>query len=321
MVATMRSWLARWRTDEHVRVVVIDGAGEHGLSAGADIRELFDDAQRGARRTIAHWVDEYRLAADIASHPKPVVALMDGAVMGTGFGIAAHASHRIVNDDSVIAVPEVGVGLVPALGASFLLARAPGELGTHLALTADRLDAADALYCGVADFWIRREERSTLLTALSDSHPVDVLRALCGTPPYDSELGDQRPWIDACYSADRVEDILQRLRGYGRHEARTAADRIAGLSPTALKVSLRALREARSDASLEVSLRREFRVGIRMLLGHDALEGIRSQAVDRERVPTWQPSSLDEVSDGEVDAYFRPLGAGELDLDHAPSGS
>ena len=315
MVATMRTWLARWRTDLRVRAIVIDGAGERGLSAGADIRELYVDARVGARRTIAHWVEEYRLVADIARHPKPVVALMDGIVTGTGVGIAAHASHRIVTDDTVIAMPEVGVGLVPGLGATHVLTRAPGELGTHVALTADRMDAADALYCGIANWWVPREERSALLAALLESDVDQVLCSLGGTPPEVSELAGQRSWIDHCYAPDRVEDIVQLLRGSRSDAAWAAGDRILELSPTALKITLRALRDARWDTSIESVLRREFRLAARAVVGHDAIEGMRARVMDRDRAPGWEPSSLEQVNEIDVEAYFKPLGARELNLD------
>ncbi len=317
MVTTMRSWLARWRIDASVRVVVIDGAGEHGLSAGEDIRALHDDALRGGERSVDRWRDEYRLASEIARFPKPVVAFMDGIVMGSGMGLSAHASHRIVEEYSVLAMPEVSIGLIPGHGATYLLARAPGQVGTHLALTADRLDAADALYCGTADWWVSRERRAALLAALTVTDPDDALRRLSAPPPHDSELRAQRPWIDECYSTDRIEDVVQRLHDNGGADARAAAERLASFSPTALKPTLRALRAARTDTSLERCLQRELRVGTRLVVGHDTLEGMRAHAVDRARSPVWRPGTLEEVRDADVDAYFAPLGSRDLDVDVA----
>jgi enoyl-CoA hydratase len=315
MVTTMRSWLARWRIDASVRVVVIDGAGEHGLSAGEDVRALHDDALRGGGRSVDRWRHEYRLAAEIARFPKPVVAFMDGIVMGSGMGLSAHASHRVVEEDSVLAMAEVSLGLIPGHGATLLLARAPGQVGTHLALTADRLDAADAVYCGIADWWVPREKRAALLAALAVADPDDALRRLSAPPPHDSELRAQRPWIDECYSTDRVEDVVQRLDDNGGAEARADAERMATFSPTALKATLRALRAARTDTTIEGCLQREFRVGTRLVVGHDALEGMRARAVDRAKTPVWRPGTLEEVRDADVDAYFAPLGSDDLDVD------
>jgi enoyl-CoA hydratase len=313
MVTAMRVSLRRWEHDVAVRTVVIDGAGERGLCAGEDLGAMFDNARFGRRRALDSWADQHRLSAEMRRYPKPIVALMDGVVMSGGVGISAHASHRVVNDDSLLALPEVGIGLVPHVGGTYLLSRAPGELGTHLALTTDRMDAADAIYCGFADHWVPTEDRAALLDALADTDADDAMSRVAVTAPYESELRDQRAWIDHCYAADRVEDILDRLRASGSAPG-VAADRIAELSPTAVKVALRALREARSDSDLEASLQREFRILARSITGHDVVEAIRARLIDRSRPVRWAPATLDQVSPADVDAYFDPLGEGELDL-------
>jgi enoyl-CoA hydratase len=314
MVRTMREALSRWRDDAEVRTVVVDGAGERGLCAGGDIRAIYDDGRAGTDHSIAYWADEYRLDAEIARYPKPVVTLMDGIVMGGGVGIAAHASHRVVTEDSVVAMPEVSIGFVPDVGGTYLLSRAPGELGTHLGLTAERMDAADALHCGFADHWVPRERRAELMSALAAADADTALAALATPPPEGSTLAEQRGWIDACYAADTVEEVVDRLAHHGAEPARAAADRLAQLPPTALKVTLRSLREARGDETLEDSLEREFRVSARSFAGHDFLEGIRAQVVDRDRSPVWRPATLAEVTDADVDAHFAPLGERELEL-------
>jgi enoyl-CoA hydratase len=312
MVTTLAAALEEWRHDDRVRTVVIDGAGERGLCAGGDIRAIYEDARAGSDASLAFWADEYRLNADIARYPKPVVALMDGIVMGGGVGLSGHASHRVVTEDSVVAMPEVGIGFTPDVGGTWLLSRAPGELGTHLALTSDRMDAADAIHCGFADHWVSRDRRAELMAALASTDADAALAALAGPAPGVSRLAAQRGWVDACYAADTVEEVLDRLRAADAPEAREAAERIAALSPTALKVTLRAVREARGDQCLEDTVAREFRVSARSLAGHDFPEGIRAAVVDRDRNPSWRPSSLAEVTDSDVDAYFRPLGDREL---------
>jgi enoyl-CoA hydratase len=271
MVTSMRVTLWRWREDPTVRTVVIDGAGDRGLSAGEDVEALYEDVRSGGRRTVAFWADESRLALEIADYPKPVVALMDGTVMGG----AGHASHRVVNQDSVVALLELAIALVPHVGGTRLLSHAPGELGTHLAPTADRMDAADAMYCGFADHWVPMEDRAALLAALADSTAEAALSRVAVDLPYDSELRAQRAWIDHCYSPHRIEDIIGRLRGLERGDAKAAAERIAKFSPTASSVILRALREARSDGDLPSCLRREFRLAARAVAGHDVVAAMR----------------------------------------------
>ncbi|MYR13875.1 enoyl-CoA hydratase/isomerase family protein, partial [Streptomyces sp. SID724] len=154
MVETIAAALDRWEHDHGVATVVITGAGERGLCAGGDIRSIHKDAKAGGKASAAFWRDEYRLNARIARYPKPYVAVMDGIVMGGGVGVSAHGSVRIVTERSGVAMPETGIGFVPDVGGTYLLALAPGELGTHLALTGAVVGAGDALLCGLADHFV-----------------------------------------------------------------------------------------------------------------------------------------------------------------------
>jgi enoyl-CoA hydratase len=248
----------------------------------------------------------------MARYPKPVVALMDGIAMGRwSRDLGARQSsggQRDLGDRDARGQHRIH----PRRGGTHLLSRAPGERGTHLGLTSDGMDAAEAIYCGFADHWVPADRRTDLLTALAVSDADEALAELAVAVPHQSTLAGQRAWIDACYSADTVEEILDRLNDHGSDAARAAAGRLAQLSPTALKVTLRALREARNDAALEDSLERGLRIAVRSLSGHDFPEGIHAQVIDRDRRPFWLPISLAEVSDADVDAYFAPLGEHEL---------
>ena len=145
MVHSFTKALDGWKNDDAVRVIVIDGAGTRGLCAGGDIRALLESGSRDDGMAETFWRDEYKLNAAIGSYPKPVVAFMDGIVMGGGVGISAHASCRVVTEKTMLAMPEVGIGLLPDVGGTWLLSRAPGELGTYLALTGSRIGGVDAI--------------------------------------------------------------------------------------------------------------------------------------------------------------------------------
>lgn len=308
MLLAIREALDAWAVDDAVAAVVLTGAGERGLCAGADIRALHDDAKVGGAGARAFFRDEYLLNHRISRYPKPYVAVMDGITMGGGVGLSAHGGVRVVTERSTVAMPETRIGLVPDVGGSHLLAHAPGELGTHVGLTAASMSAGDALACGFADHYVPSGALAEL-TAASD--PVAAVRALAAPAP-ESELAAQRPWIDACYAADTVEEIVERLQSCGVPEAKEAAEQILAKSPTALKVTLAALRRARRHTTLAETLDQEFRVSCAALDAPDLVEGIRAQVVDKDRNPRWSPASLAEVTDAEVARFFAPLGAAEL---------
>ncbi|MFJ3441135.1 enoyl-CoA hydratase/isomerase family protein [Streptomyces sp. NPDC086081] len=314
MVRRIDEALTAWEADPAVETVVITGAGERGLCAGGDIRAIHDDARDGdGSASRAFWRDEYRLNARIARYPKPYLAVMDGIVMGGGVGVSAHGSVRVVTERSRVAMPETGIGFVPDVGGTHLLARAPGELGTHLALTGAQAGAADALLCKLADHYVPSASLRPLLDSLAELPVTEALAGVVRTPP-PGVLEDQRDWIDTCYAAGTVEEIVHRLLAHGDPAAKDAAETLLTRSPTALKVTLAALRRARELGLLERVLDQEYRVSCAALGTPDLVEGIRAQVVDKDRRPRWSPKTLAEVTDADVERFFTPLGASELGL-------
>ncbi|WP_030652606.1 MULTISPECIES: enoyl-CoA hydratase/isomerase family protein [Streptomyces] len=313
MVLRIEEALTTWADDPAVELVVIDGAGERALCAGGDIRAIHADARTGGSASADFWRDEYRLNALIARYPKPYVALMDGIVMGGGVGVSAHGSVRIVTERSRVAMPETGIGFVPDVGGTYLLALAPGELGTHLALTGAPVGAADALLCGLADHFVPSAALPSLARELAVDRVHTVLERHVAEPPAGS-LATSREWIDHCYAADTAEEIVARLLASGVPAAGDAADTLRSKSPTAVKVTLAALRRARRLGPLERVLEQEYRVSCAALSSPDLVEGIRAQVIDKDRDPRWSPAALEAVTAADVDRFFAAQGANELRL-------
>lgn len=304
MVQAMQGALRRWQADPAVRTVLIDGAGERGLCAGGDIRAAWDSIRRDEAGADLFWEEEYRLLEAIAGYPKPVVAWMDGLVMGGGVGVSAHASHRIVTERSAVAMPETLIGFTPDVGGSYLLSRAPGQLGLRLGLTGGRMDAGDAIQCGFADTVLASKRLEAVAEALCTMEAGAAIATLATTPPA-GPLAAQLGWIDPAYAAHSMLDIVAALQA--SPEAAAAAD-LAALSvrsPTALEVTLRSIRTARGLPTLAACLAQERRLVRRMLRQPDFAEGVRAQVIDKDRSPRWQPARLAEVDAALVDSWFR----------------
>lgn len=315
MVREIAPALTQWATDDDIDVVLLTGAGERGLCAGGDIVSIYHDAKEGGSASKDFWRDEYILNAAIARFPKPFVAVMDGIVMGGGVGLSAHANTRIVTERSKIAMPEVGIGFVPDVGGTYLLSRAPGEIGTHFALTTARMNAADAIASGFADHYIPSDKLEDFYSALATVSVGEAVSTFSEPAP-DSTV-DQQDWIDTCYAGDDVQAIIDALAASSVPQAQQAAQDIASKSPVALAVTLRSLRRAATLPTLEAVLDDEYRVSVASLSSHDLVEGIRAQVVEKDRNPQWQPSTLAEVTPEDVDRYFAPLGDAELGLSNA----
>lgn len=320
MVQEITPALQEWASDDSVEAVVITGAGERGLCAGGDIVSIYHDAQSGGSGSADFWREEYILNAFIARFPKPYVAIMDGIVMGGGVGISAHGNVRIVTERSKIGMPEVGIGFVPDVGGTYLLARTPGELGAHVALTTAQMRAGDAIACGFADHFVPSADLPAFLEHLRTAG-VAAAVAKFAQPAPESDLLAQQSWIDECYSADTVEEIVERLRAHSAPEANAAAEQVLAKSPVSLKVALRSLRRARDSESIEEVLNDEYRVSLACLKSHDLVEGIRAQVIDKDRNPQWSPATLEAVADEQVDGFFADLGESELGLRAPATGT
>jgi enoyl-CoA hydratase len=317
MAAHMTALLRAWATDAAVGTILLDGAGDRAFCAGGDIRALYDGAKSGSSLPATFWATEYRLDVLIARYPKPVVVVMDGMVMGGGIGLSAYASHRVVTERSAVAMPETGIGYFPDVGASFILARSPGETGTYLAMTGDRIGAADAIYCGLADVHIPTAKRFELATALAGCRGADEVQAkleALSVVPAPGKLADARAWIDAGFSADRVEEIFNRVTASKEPSARAALETLQRVSPTSLKIALRNIRDARAFARPEESFTQDYRLSLACAAGHDFIEGIRAQIVDKDRNPSWQPPRLEDVTPEILDRHFASIGDRELKL-------
>lgn len=318
MVAAILEQLATWADDDSVATVLVQGAGDRGLCAGGDIVAIYQDMLDGGSATAGFWSTEYQLNSLIAGYPKPYVAFMDGLVLGGGVGISAHGSVRVVTERTRTGMPETTIGFVPDVGGTLLLSRAPGESGTHAALTGAHLDGADALFLGLADHFVPSGSLPALAEALENSTAEAAVGRFAQEPPA-SALAGQRDWIDAAYAGDDAEEILRRLRAAGG-DAAAAADTIGQKSPTAVKVALASLRRVRG-LSLDEALDQEYRVGLRFLAGADFREGIRAQVIEKDRNPQWKPATLAEVDGAAVEAYFETLGERELGLGGVGAGA
>ena len=303
MVHIVLDALASWREDPAVTAVVIDGAGERGLCAGGDIKLLHEGINGNALDPVVFWTDEYRMNLTLSTYPKPIVAVMNGITLGGGVGISGHCRIRVVTETSQVGMPETAIGLSPDVGGLYLLARAPGEVGTHAALTGARFGPADAIWAGLADGFVPVVGVAGVIEELRAGVVPDIAAAASGPGLPPGVLEAHTGWIDECYAGDDAEVIADALLSHADPAAQAAGRTLTGMSPTAVKVTLRALRNA-ATMTLEEVLQQDLRVGTRFLTHPDLSEGIRAQVIDKDRRPRWNPARLEQVSTADVDEFF-----------------
>ncbi len=303
-LATEAALLA-WRDDPAVGLVILDGAGERAFCSGGDIAQV---AAAGRAGDFAmgrdFWRDEYRMNLLLAGYPKPIVSFMHGFVMGGGVGYGCHVAHRIVGESTQMAMPECGIGLIPDVGGTWLLSRAPGQTGVYLALTAARMGPGDAIHAGFADHFIPQAEWETVQARLCATGEVGTLPRHAA--PQSPIMADQAR-IDALFRGADVPAIMAVLADDDSVLAQAGLKAMRRNSPLSMACTLAMLRPA--PGSLRDALVQEFRWTWRAMDRGDFLEGVRAQLVDKNRNPRWQHAAAAEVTTAEVSAMLAPLGA------------
>lgn len=316
MVRLMTTQLQAWADDPLVYAIVLRGAGDKAFCAGGDIRSLYDSYKRGDTLHEDFFVEEYALDQAIHHYPKPVLALMDGFVLGGGMGLVQGADLRVVTERSRLAMPEVAIGYFPDVGGSYFLPRIPGELGVYLGVTGVQIRAADALYCGLADWYldsVRLTELAHKLDSLQwrDSPLKDlqgVLAKLAVQQLPDAPLAALRPAIDHFFALPDVPSIVEQLQQVtvaDSHEwAMTTANLMQTRSPLAMAVTLQMLRRGR-HLRLEQCFALELHLDRQWFARGDLIEGVRALIIDKDKNPQWNPPTLRELDAGHVESFFR----------------
>ena len=326
MVDRLQAQLASWAADPTIVAVVLDGEGEKAFCAGGDLRDLYQSLRDCGNATNPYarefFSREYRLDYLIHTYPKPIVCWGNGIVMGGGMGLMAGASHRVVTEGTRMAMPEIGIGLFPDVGGSWFLNRLPPRIGLFLALTGAPLNAADALFVGLADFLLPNASRAGVLQAMAQASWHDralenarllthLLEAQAGpgTPvsaaALPSHLRQHFDEIQSLVGHDSLEDLAARLAGAAGGDSwiGKAAANFARGSPTSARLAYELLQRAR-HLSLREVFQMEFDVAVGCCAHHDFAEGIRALLIEKDRRPRWQPARLQEVDEALIADHF-----------------
>ncbi len=320
MLRGLHAALAAWAEDAAVERVVITGAGDRAFCAGGDIRQIYEWGRAGDHaQQLAFWREEYQLNRLIARYPKPYVALIDGFDMGGGMGVSMLGSHRIVGDKAMLAMPEVAIGFIPDVGATWFLPRLASGVGAWLAMSGARLNAGDACAFGLATGYTPTPRFGALEQGLEARGDVAAILADFAAEPPASKLAAHLPTIRACFGAGSVAGVLSCLGERAARGEAFAAQTLASLatkSPTSVALALRQMQVGRG-IDIEAALQIELRIAARVCRGVDLYEGVRAAVVDKTHQPQWSPARHEDVDEAVILAHFDGIGADELTFEKA----
>lgn len=335
MVEEILPRLQEWSKSDSAKLVVLKGEGEKSLCAGGDVAALAsaiaEKGELGSQASTHYFNREYTLDQCIATYNKPFVSLMDGITMGGGVGLSVHAPFRIATEKTMFAMPETTIGFFPDVGGSFFLSRLDGQLGPYLGMTSERLKGFATVYAGIATHYVPSNRIADLENRLSELHnnvpgtQTDIYKLIneaiedFSEPfPADFEFqlgGEKRQIIDECFKFDTVEEIINALGEHPSEFAKATKETIVKRSPTSLKVSLAAIRQGKTR-DITSTFEKEYHIAENFMYHPDFVEGVSSLLLSKPaKTPTWNPDTLDKVSESDVLKFFKKRDSGSAEIE------
>lgn len=316
MLSALLNTLREWEIDDSVAFIILEGEGEKAFCSGGDVRKLYDLRNDNVDEyAFRFFSTEYRMNITMHRYSKPILVYMNGYVMGGGVGISVGASHRIVTEKTIWAMPEMDIGLYPDVGGSYFLPKMKNYIGRYLALTSKTVRGEDALHIGAADYYmqsekwpeLKNEAENTVWTQANAGKQLELLLGrFSSKPEKQAQLAGLEDKIREHFKFESIEEItaaLQASADNGDSWAEQTLQAINKKSPTSLKVTLRQLVNGQ-NLELERCFEMELNMSMNFMKCHDFFEGVRSVLVDKDRNPKWDPAALSEISEDTVESFF-----------------
>ncbi|MGC1369125.1 MAG: enoyl-CoA hydratase/isomerase family protein [Methylovirgula sp.] len=309
MIVAMGGALDSFARDAEIRSVVVRSTSPTAFCAGADIKHVARLGEAGQHaEQLAFLAKEYHNCHRIRFYPKPYVALIDAIIMGGGAGIAVNGGYRVVGERVSFAMPEVGIGFFPDVGASYFLSRLPAKIGVYLAVTGARAGLGDVVRLGLANAHVPAARFDALLERLAAGEDAERAIAAEKIAPPASDLLSEREMIAQAFAAASLAAILAEVEAQSAGSAFAAATLkvLRSRSPTSMAIALQQM-QLGANLDFDAALRMEFRIASRIVYGHDFYEGVRAALVDKNHAPRWKPASVEAIDAADVTAHFAPL--------------
>jgi enoyl-CoA hydratase len=330
MITGLSHQLDLWADDDSIQVIIIEGEGDRAFCAGGNVKEVYEAGlshkagHSEVNKAKEYFFHEYTMNRKIYEYKKPLIALMDGIVMGGGYGVAGPCTFKIASNRTLFAMPEVAIGLFTDVGSTFFLNRCPSYIGYYLAVTGQRINGIDMVYSGLADIYIDDENidsfKEKLIKTLQEkADPLEVINYYSEKYPKGKVLQENSfdkllSLISRVFSLNSIDKIILSLQKENTEWADRHLEMIKKACPLSLKVTLRHMIEAQKQTFNEIILR-DFILAQRFVDGTEFYEGVRALLIDKDKTPQWRPDKLSDVNDTILDNYFSPTGWGLDNID------
>ncbi|MCG3862594.1 MULTISPECIES: enoyl-CoA hydratase/isomerase family protein [unclassified Photobacterium] len=350
MHKTMYQYLQLWREDESIVSVIIKSVGDRAFCAGGDVRSMYyamenDPAlnhQQKPPKIPLDQIDshvakpflteyfsvEYSCNLLIHHYNKPVIAWGHGFIMGGGLGLYIGSSHRVALSNTVLAMPEITIGLYPDVGATWFLNQLPAGIGLFLGLTGAHVNVCDARDLAMVDHIVPNSAYDNVVNKLkhypwsivladiqsqsSVSEAVSTILKNCVVEDRTVLPANQlMPYFAqiqaACFaqSLPTIYDQINAIDGLGLW-IETAKKVMNAGSPITAHICFKQIQDYK-DASLLDCIKMELGLSVNCGLLGEFKEGVRAHLIDKDYTPQWIYTSVSDVDENIIEQLFTSI--------------
>jgi len=212
MIQELRQAFTSLQDARHIRGVVIKGA-EGFFCAGGDIKEMQTAYTNKNNETSQQTAAFDALLRTINSAPQVIIAQVEGIAMGGGFGLVCVSDIAICTEDAAFGLPEVRLGIVPALISPYVVQRIGLTTARRLMLTGARFDGVEAAHYGLVHEVCRVDEiEERVAITLADIREC-APGALAACKRLLLEIVDDDFNATAQYRADLLDELRRSPEG------------------------------------------------------------------------------------------------------------
>ena len=349
MFELLHKQLLEWQSNDEIAMVILQGSGDKAFCAGGDVvslyhalkteRENITDSQSSTAQETAETIIndqtiinsfgydfftlEYQVDQLIHEFTKPILVWGDGYIMGGGIGLFAGASHKVVTEKTLLAMPEVTIGLYPDVGASWFLNKVPNNTGLFLGMTGAIFNAVDALNIGLANVAIKSSVKSEVISSLSNvqwqtNHEnyelLDkalnkfVQQSEQAFASITSNVVEHQAIIKQLTNFDNGADIYQAILALDTESdwLQRAQAKLRKGSPLSALIIYQQLLISK-DFTLEQCFASELNLSLRCCQYPEFSEGVRALLVDKDKSPRWQYENINDIPAERLAWFFTPV--------------
>jgi enoyl-CoA hydratase/carnithine racemase len=332
MINLLTPQLEKWQQDPKIAMVILDGSGERAFCAGGDIVSMYKSMQDwgavkenpDANNSYAlqnFFTQEYQLDHLIHMFSKPILVWGNGIIMGGGLGLMSGGSHRVVTETSRIAMPEISIGLYPDVGGSYFLNKMPAGCGLFLGLTGAFINAADAIYSNLADYFVPHDAQQTIFDRLLAANwQQDVLHQTLSSICDDfhtlhseqlpqGNLIEYQEWFTSLATktdASQAAEYIMSVNAEDNKWLSKAQKTLSAGSPITANLVFEQLLRGKYMTLAECF---QMELGLSCKCGEfgEFQEGVRALLIEKDHQPNWRFKSVDQVPKDTIDYFFENI--------------